>query len=450
MNKILLLTILSLTLYTNSWADDVEIAENLLNFYMSDNLQLDDIEKVMEFDSDNSIALIEKVKLIRNKTSLYTIRDLLEKSNLITEYSKVMYIDTLYKLKDYGGIKQYYNDNIFSTDLPVSFYYKVINSLIFLEEYDRAVDLFTLYHNYFRKTTEFLELEFLLFQNRNVLDELYNQSEFTVLIRLYNRVEMDELFELYIYRFVNTLHEKIVINYKILDLLISKFSYKYDGIILLDVNSDSIVDTELLFKNNVLFSKKIDLDQDYIDDYRLLLRDGFPLSVKYNNKEIIFSNYPYIDSVIVEENDITKYKLSENRYPYKLINPITHYPDLSIFSHNINKLSLDWIEEYNKGVLKKRYYYINDRDYLIFEDYRDNNYFKVSHYIDGMLYRSLTDLDYDMIFDFYELFNSDELILSAYSENGDPQRIDKLEIFSESNSKYIKEISFNWNTYTEK
>lgn len=450
MKKILLQITLLLSLNCISWANDIDIAEKLLRYYMSVDLQLDDLEKVMEFDNENSIALIEKAKLLGNNISLYDVKSLLERSKFVTELSKVMYIETLYQLKDYNGLVQFYNVNIFSTDLPAAFYYRVINSFIYLEEYENAKELYSQYQSSFKNTIEFLELGFLLFRDKAILDELLYKQQYTVIIRLYNRVEMDDLLELYIYSFVDDLDNLVIGNYKLLNLLTSRFSMQYNDFMLLDNNSDSIVETEMNFKNNVLLSKQIDFDQDNIQDYTLLLDDGIPVSIMLNNKKILFKTYPYVDTVIINESDVVKYKIPHKLYRYELINPLLFNPDLHVFDIDIKNISLDWIKEYDNETLKKKIYYITDKDYLIYEDYRGNHYYKISHFVNGVLYRSLMDLDYDNIFDFYELYNSDRKVLSAYSKNGDPQNIDNIEMNLESDSKYVKEISFNWNSYTEK
>lgn len=450
MKKILLQITLLLSLNCISWANDIDIAEKLLRYYMSVDLQSDDLEKVMEFDNENSIALIEKAKLLGNNISLYDVKSLLERSKFVTELSKVMYIETLYQLKDYNGLVQFYNVNIFSTDLPAAFYYRVINSFIYLEEYENAKELYSQYQSSFKNTIEFLELGFLLFRDKAILDELLYKQQYTVIIRLYNRVEMDDLLELYIYSFVDDLDNLVIGNYKLLNLLTSRFSMQYNDFMLLDNNSDSIVETEMNFKNNVLLSKQIDFDQDNIQDYTLLLDDGIPVSIMLNNKKILFKTYPYVDTVIINESDVVKYKIPHKLYRYELINPLLFNPDLHVFDMDIKNISLDWIKEYDNETLKKKIYYITDKDYLIYEDYRGNHYYKISHFVNGVLYRSLMDLDYDNIFDFYELYNSDRKVLSAYSKNGDPQNIDNIEMNLESDSKYVKEISFNWNSYTEK
>lgn len=450
MKKTVLLLILCLTLYVNSWTEDREIAEQLLQYYMSEDLDLEDLDKVMEFDNENSIALIERVKLTRNEISLYTIKELLEKSNLITEYSKIMYMDTLYQLKDYAGVILFYTENDFSTDLPVSFYYRIINSYIYLDDFDRAIELFSLYKSYFNKTVEFLELEYLLFRSRVVLDQLMSQEEYSVLIKLYNRDQInDELLELYLYRIIHDLNENIIGNYKFLSFITSNYSLDYNGIMYLDNNSDSIIDTELVFNNNIVLSKKIDMDQDNIEDYTLQLESGLPQSIRFSNKEVFFKTYPYLDTVYICDVTDKKYKLSDKKYRYHINNPITNNPSLEIFDTDVNKLTVDWIEEYSNNILTRRYFYLNKSDYLIFEDYRDGIYYMISHYIDGVLYRSLMDLDYDTIFDLYEQYDSDSKVLSAYSKNGDPLNIDKLEIHIERDSDFLKEISFNWNSYIE-
>lgn len=450
MKKIILLTILLASLNSLLWSDDISIADNLLNYYLDRDLELEDLNKVMEFNSENSIALIEKAKLIKGKISLYRVKSLLERSTFVTENSKVMYVNTLYQLKDYTTLIEFYNSNDFSTDLPVIFYYQLINSLIFLNKYEDAKELYSKYHSYFKKTTEFLELGYLLIHDRGTLDELLKREAYSAIIRLYNRVNHDDLLELYIYRFIDKLDSKVVANYKLLNLLLSIYSMRFDGNMTLDTDSDGIIDTEMIFDNNILVSKEIDLDQDDVYDYSLVLKNGIPLSMEFQGKRVLFINYPYIDSVITNEGYTIHYKLSETQYKYIIKNPIIQIPDLKVFDIDMKDINVDWIKEFDEKNLTKMTYVLNKSDYLVYEDYRDSRYYKISHYVNGVLYRSLMDLDYDTIFDYFELYNSDSLLLSAYSKNGDMKNIDKLEMSSESDEKNIEEISFNWNSYIEK
>lgn len=446
MKKTLFIFILLLKSLYSSYAKDYEIAENLLMHYMEGEISLDELAMVMEYDEDNPIALIEKVKLTISNKSLHNIRDLLERSQWVTEESKVLYLEIIYQLRDYSSVIDFFSKNKFPINLDASFYFKIIDSYLRLEQTDYALELFNLYKVEFGNSIEFKELEYLLFKDTKVLDRIYYDFEgYNSVIRLYNRLNDDNLFELFIYRLIDKVDNKMILNYKLLRFITTHFSIEFDGEVLLDNNSDGLTDAILTFNKNLLISKHVDLDQDNVMDFSLKLNSGVPQSIKLNNIEIVYNTYPYIYSLHITEEKSLIYTFPEYRYQYKFNNPLFNKPNIQVFETKLSNLSIETIQEYLDDKLIRSMKYINRRDYLVYDDYRNNNYSSITHYIDGEIYRRLWDLNYDGIFDYFEMYDNQKLVLTAYSQSGNVERIDKLEIYTDTNSQYLKEISFNWN-----
>lgn len=431
-------------------ANDIEIADKLLNYYIDLGINRERLEMVLEFDPDNSLALIEEAKLLGYESDVFSLKSLLEKSYLITEESKILYIEILYRLKLYNELLAFYKNNLFPALLSSEIYFFIIDSYIRVDLIDQAKILYDRLNVFYNDDHNFTELNYLLYKDDKTLERLYYDfNDYNAIIRLFTRVEHDELTELYLYKLLpQYLNEDLTGNYKLNTLITAQYNTHLHGTYELDNNADRVIDTQLTFNNHILVSKKVDNDQDGIYELQIHFIDGLPSKILINKSIIIYDHYPFVSHVYKYDEKKT-YNVKGKTFPYILDDPILNDNSMLFNEIDIKKHQLKSIDSFFNNQLATKLYYLNNNDYLIYGDYINGNYHSVSHYLDGELFRVLIDLDYNEIFDYYEIYRDREMILSAYSPQGDRENIEVLKGISHDYSAFIEEISFNWHIEIE-
>lgn len=432
---------------------DQKISENIFNVY-GDDITLEQIKKVLEFDEDNRAALVKKADYMDSyDISLYLIKEILESSDTLELESKIHYISILYRLKLYNELILF-SENIDLNRIDgADTLYFVSDSYIRMNEFEKSGGIILLAKHQFPNDVRFLELEYLIDQDRSVLskiEKLHNPLQ--SYIRLYNRIEavlprltLEVLIENKLVNLDKKTLGDYVGNYALFKPLLTILStYNLTGYFSLDVDSDTFSDTYIKVKNGIIQYKGYDRNRDNIVDYEIFVEDGTPRSIVVDGNILTYGEYPFIDYISILGEDRITYNLYKN-FSKKELTTLISPNDLTLILKQIPKL---------KTISK--IYYKNDKPYmksifkdentmLIYSEVNEENQFDKCLYIkNDTILAGLRDLNSDGIFDLSEVYVNGIIVGSAYSFSGNKDEITFVDSLNLSKELIIKRSNFEW------
>lgn len=403
-------------LLSNESADKLISNELFLNY--GNDITLNQLNEVLEYDNFNEKALIKKALLFDDKTNSLNIPKLiLEKTSLTQIESRYHYISILYRLGLYNDVIQHCETlNINKINNPDTLRY-IIDSYLRVGNRTKPEEILKISKYKYPKNLMFLELQYIINTKRDLLVDIQNSSNpLQSYIRIYNRLPdgipkltIEVLLKRELVKINKTKLNSIVGNYKIIPLLFDYFTKtEFNGSYYIDKNSDTFIDTEFKIVNGNITYKSIDTNYDNIIDFKFILKDSTPEKVIYQNSSITYDNYPYIDTLKLNKDNI--YNLYKNHTKYIIPNLIKDIDIIPNFN-NVESLKINSKLIYKDGLLYSKCIYNSKNSMTIFKDNDLNGFFDEKLYIENntILY-GLRDLDSDENFDIYDKYKNGEII----------------------------------------
>lgn len=452
--KVILIFFILINTYIYSLeSSDKLISQGLVDIF-GDDIKIDQINKVLEFDESNRDALIKKAQLYDNSdSSLHISKDILKNIKLESLESKLQYISILYRLNEYKEIIKFTDQiNIDALNSSKTLYY-IADSFLRENNLLKAKEIIDLSIHQFPSEAIFLELLYLTNYDKNILSKLTTFSDpLQSYIRLYNRVKTSSsalLLEVFIERYlidveVSELNSYIG-NYEVLKPLFKvKDITKLNGLFKLDIDGNTFPDTIFKVNDGIIQYKGFDRDSDNIIDYEIFLEDKTPKSVVIDGTILSYSNYPYIDYISLLGEERVTYDLYKN-YTVKTLTNLLTYVDLEIIVKKLPKLKLLSKTYYIGDKIDKKYVYKDLDTVLLFSELNKQNDFDKCLYIkNDEIIAGLKDLDSDGIFDLSEVYNLGKLVGYAYSETGQINDISHIETYGVSDEYIMNNADFRW------
>ncbi|QEN06223.1 hypothetical protein EW093_16520 [Thiospirochaeta perfilievii] len=406
---------------------DKLLSKELFNSYKED-ITLEQLNKVLEFDKNNQVALISKaIYLDKNNYDLNLVKKNLELSTLPTFESQLHYITTLYRLNMYEQVLGY-TSKIDLGDIgrmDVLFY--IADSYIRTGQNMDALKIIKSAQHQYPNEVKFYELEYLIKPLRiNLTKVLNRETSLQSLIRLYQRcsglvpkITIEVLLNKQLRKANINEINGLVGNYMVIPLLLKILpKEELSGFYYLDTNSDTYPDTQFCLQNGIIEYKKIDSNQDNIYELQFYFNDSIPYLIRYNESELYYDNYPFIDKILLSERPDYKkeYDLYKSYTKFKIPNPIINSKIKLDFSL-LDRLKTISITTYHNNQLVDKKKFINDNTYFLLEEYNKYGGFDLSTYFEDNIKKySLEDINSDGLFDIYKKFSDDLVIETKYNQ----------------------------------
>lgn len=444
--------LLNTSLFSVDNAD--KIISKQLNKIFGDDITLDQIERVLEFDNNNRNALIQKAFYMdSDDISLNISNDILKNIDIDSLESKLHYISILYRLKKYEEIIEFSNNINVNTLNSSDTLYFIADSYIRIGSLTKSQAIIQMAKHQFPSDQRFYELSYVLSKDRKILYSISTlNNPLQSFIRLYNRVSdilpeltLEVLIESELSKLDNSLLETYVGNYKVLKILFKNTNINlFNGLYRLDVDSDSYPDTIFKVNNGIIEYKGFDRDSDNVIDYEIFLENSIPSSIVIDGNILKYDEYPYIDYVSIKGTERITYDLYK-RYTKKRVTSLTGPVDLKLVVDDIPKLKLIGKSYYKNKNLIKKIIYKNNNSFIVYSEPNIHGKFDKCLYLYNDIIKSgLRDLNSDGIFDLCEIYENGELVATAYSETGKNDEVTYIENYSSFESDYTDRIDFYW------
>lgn len=452
-NKLfIIILLLSSYLYSLESADQ-EISKKMMKVFGED-ISLEQIEKVLEFDNTNREALIKKAIYMDNdKVSLSISKDILKNIDMEEVESKLHYISILYRLKEYEELISFSEKINLNVLNSADTLYFLSDSYIHQSDFITAKDIIKIATHQFPYDQRFLELLYQITLDRKILTLISNLNKpLQSYIRLYNRIDTklskltlevlieNEIKKLDISSFIN-----FIGNYEVIKILLNSIdTNKLNGLYKLDIDSDSYPDTLLKVENGIIEYKGFDRDRDNVIDYEIFLENSIPKSVVIDGNILSYGKYPYIDYISMSGNERITYNLFKNYTKYKLpdlIEPV----DFNLIVDNVPKMKLINKSYYLDDKLLKKIIFKDFDSYLLYSEPNKNKDFDKCLFVkNDIIISGLRDLNSDGIFDLCEVYQEGKLIGSAFSATGKTEDITFIETYDGSKEEILNKVDFQW------
>lgn len=403
-------------------SQDTNISDKLLDIY-GDNITVDQLDKVLEFNKDNSEALYVLAKIMdRDDVSLFYPLELLKKSGIHSTESKYHYISILYRLGHYHEVvKVSLELDIFNiTDVDIIYY--ISDSLLRIKQTEKASALLSSGLHQYPEDLRLHELRYLI-ENINEslkfirLQEYNTDSLFRLYSRTTNKRSKSLLSKIITKKIegmsINELHDSIY-NINVIDDFIKYFDIEaINGSFMLDNDCNTFSDGYLDVVNGRLQRSSKDKDRDGLIDLEYTYIDREFNSIDDDKNRIEYSDYPYIDKIELGSESKDVYFFHKYKVMFSVENQLEPAPLEEILNLVDNKY-VRRVENYINNDLVKVIEKRNDNTEVIYLEPHDNGWGHCLLVRNSVVLSGVKDIDSDGIYEIHEEYNNGVLINSHY------------------------------------
>lgn len=425
-NRILITFLLLTTLnsiFTFSLHDS-SISEQLLDVFGND-ITIDQLDKVLEFNNGNSEALYLKAKKMdREGISLRIPLYILEKSQLSTVESKYHYISILYRLSKYNDVISAFSENEMLNITDSDIIYFLADSYYRQLQNEKSLKMLRSGIHQFPEDIRFYELKYLINMDTESLKFIrLNKHRLNTLFRVYkrnNNHRVKSLLKKIIRIELKSISSQSLNNLKFNSDIISDFKInintdELNGIFYLDNNCNTFADGFFELQEGIPLRFELDRDNDNINDLTYIYDSNSIYKVIDNNNSIEYHNYPYIKKIELGDTDKEIYTFHMNKVKYPIYDVVNSYLPINFFEL-INNMNVRKIEKVINNKVVKIHVFRNDNTEVIYLNPNNNGWDHCLLVRDSVILSGVRDFNSDGFFDIVEVYNNGVLTDSLYIE----------------------------------